>query len=507
MSPTVSPTAAARPFIFTLDLGTSSARTVLYDAQARAIEGCESQIKYEMTALPDGGVEIAADELVSLLLQAVDAGYARATELLPDLANSLAGVGCTTFWHALIGVDAAGQAVTPLLNWSDTRSAADAARLADDLGVAWIVERTGVRPHASYYPAKILWLRRTQPAVAARVARWVSIGEYFYERLFGQLVCGVGIATGTGLFNPHQRDWDDEMLAALQVAREQLAPLAEEKAGLRGLRGEFAARWPALAEVPWLPAVGDGAASNLGSGCATRDRIAINVGTSGAMRVCWPTEAATQPSGLWFYRPNRRYALIGGALSNGGDVYAWCNKTLKLNASEEEIEAQLAALEPDGHGLTVLPFFSGERSTGWHSEARASLLGLNLSTQPLDILRAALESVCYRFAAIYERLRAELGTQPQIIASGGAIVNSTVWTQMMADVIGVPVAASAVPEASSRGAALLALEAFGVIESFAAVATPLGQILEPQAAAHARYLEGRVRQAKMYELLIENQLH
>jgi gluconokinase len=221
------------------------------------------------------------------------------------------------------------------------------------------------------------------------------------------------------------------------------------------------------------------------------------------MRVCWPAERVNIPKGLWCYRANRRYALIGGALSNAGDVYAWCKRVLRLGDDDQAIESQLAAMKADDHGLTALPFFSGERSTGWHGEARATFTGINLSADPIEILRASLESVCYRFAAIYERLRAETLGDTRIIASGGGILNSPVWTRMMADVIGVPVVASAVPEASSRGAAMLAMEAFGHIGRLGDLETPLGEVLEPNARDHELYLRGRARQERLYDLLIE----
>lgn len=491
---------SAHPITLALDVGTSSVRAVLFDSQAHPIEGSEGRTHYQMTATHDGGVEIEADKLVGFICQTLDQCLAKAGPV------EIAAVGYSNFWHAMLGVDAEGRAVTPLYNWSDTRSADDAKALGERLGRAWIHQRTGVVPHASYYPAKITWLRRTNPQLAARVTRWVSIGEYFYHQVFGRFVCGVGMAAGTGLFDPNANDWSDEMLAAISVSREQLsplAPLAAENEGLAGMRAEFAARWPALRNARWLPAIGDGATSNIGSGCSAKDRIAINVGTSGAMRVCWPVERVTIPSGLWCYRANRRYALIGGALSNAGDVYAWCRERLKL--ADAEIETQLAAQIPDEHGLTVLPFFSGERSTGWHSDARATISGLSLSTQPIEILRASLEAVCYRFAAIYERLKTEVASDARIIASGGGILHSRVWTQMLSDVIGVPVATSEVAEASSRGAALLAMEAFGLIESLSAVPTPLGDTFMPETENHERYLKARARQERLYETLIVNQ--
>jgi gluconokinase len=487
-----------------LDVGTSSARAVLYDLRGRKVENVEGRRHYRMTVMQDGGVEIDADELIEIILETTDECLLEAATRLPFLGDAIRVVGYSNFWHAMLGVDRAGDAVTPLYNWSDTRSAPDARALGERFGADWAHERCGVVPHASYYPAKILWLRRTNPALASKVSRWVSIGEYLYSKIFGRMLCGVSMASGTGLFNPNRNDWDDEMLAAISLSRDQLSPLAEEHEGLNEMRREFAGRWPALRMAKWLPAVGDGAASNIGSGCFTRDLIAINVGTSGAMRVCWPAERVRIPKGLWCYRANRRYALIGGALSNAGDVYAWCKRVLRLEDDDDLIESRLAAMKADDHGLTTLPFFSGERSTGWHGEARATITGLNLSADPIEILRALLESVCYRFAAIYERLKAEAPGDTRIIASGGGILNSHVWTQMMADVIGVPVVASAVPEASSRGAAMLALEAFGQVNYLDDLETPLGKVFEPNARNHDLYLRGRARQERLYDLLIEN---
>ncbi|HEU0174431.1 MAG TPA: gluconokinase [Blastocatellia bacterium] len=501
---TIAPHEAEPPLALALDVGTSSARAALYDSRGRQIENVGGRTHYQMTVTQDGGVEIGADELIEIICATVDECLLEAaTHSRAGLLDAISVVGYSNFWHAMLGVDRDGDAVTPLYNWSDTRSAPDARALKLRLGVDWVHERCGVVPHASYYPAKILWLRRADPALASKVSRWVSIGEYLYSKIFGRMTCGVSMASGTGLFNPNRNDWDDEMLTAVGVGRDQLSPLAEEGEGLSEMRREFAERWPALQRAKWLPAVGDGAASNIGSGCFTRNLIAINVGTSGAMRVCWPAERVKIPKGLWCYRANRRYALIGGALSNGGDVYAWCKRVLRLGDDDQAIESQLAAMKADDHGLTALPFFSGERSTGWHGEARATFTGINLSADPIEILRASLESVCYRFAAIYERLRAETLGDTRIIASGGGILNSPVWTRMMADVIGVPVVASAVPEASSRGAAMLAMEAFGHIGRLGDLETPLGEVLEPNARDHELYLRGRARQERLYDLLIE----
>ena len=179
-------------------------------------------------------------------------------------------------------------------------------------------------------------------------------------------------------------------------------------------------------------------------------------------------------------------------------------QTLQL-PNQESIEAQLTSLAPAAHGLTVLPFFSGERSTGWHDSARASFLGLSLSTRPIDLLQASLEAVCYRFAAIHARFMALMGEGTQIIASGGAIIGSPVWTQMMADVIGVPVMASGVREASSRGAAMLAMEAFGGRNGFDGFETPTSAVVSPSPERHEIYCRARDRHEHFYRLIVESE--
>lgn len=481
------------PLILAIDVGTSSTRALLYDAGGNGIEGIEGRVTYQMRLTGDGGVEMDADELVAHTCRAID----EALEQAGQLAAEICGVGICTFWHSLLGTDKEGNALTPLSNWNDTRSREDVQALAGRIDIDASHSRTGVIPHSSYQPARLLWLKRTSPQTFASVACWMGFGEYFTFKLFGRRLASVSMASGTGLFNPNACQWDAETLALAGVEAAQLSPLAADGEAFVGLNEAYGRRWPALKELPWFPALGDGACSNIGSGCVTPERVALMVGTSGALRVCFPAASVRIPRGLWCYRANRRYFVMGGALSNGGDVHAWGLKTLKLDG--EDIEERLAKLQADAHGLTVLPFFSGERSTGWADGARGVIAGMTLNTSPIEILRASLEAVAYRFAAIYQRLLEELPAGSQIIASGGGILNSPTWTQMMADCLGTAVAASAVEEASSRGAALLALEALGHLEDLESLAAPCNEIYEPIPENQARYQTGFERHQRCYE--------
>ena len=234
---------------------------------------------------------------------------------------------------------------------------------------------------------------RDRPEVFARAATWCGFAEYLLWRLTGRLQASLSMASGTGLLDQGAGAWDATMLAACGIDRDRLPPI--DDAAVVGLAPDFVARWPGLARVPWLPGAGDGACSNLGLDCATPERIALNVGTSAALRVVTDAAGNRTPWGLWHYRVDGRRHLLGGATSEGGNVLAWARRLLALPADHADLEAALAAVPADGHGLTALPFLAGERSPGWRGDARAAVTGIGLSTSAPEILRALLEAVAY----------------------------------------------------------------------------------------------------------------
>src|SRR4030095_13359575 len=118
-----------------------------------------------------------------------------------------------------------------------------------------------------------------------------------------------------------------------------------------------AAFWPQLSEARLFPAIGDGAANNLGAGCSSSEKVALMIGTSGAMRACFAGTPPEQlPSELWGYRADRNRILVGGALSDGGGLYNWIRESLLSDENVETIEDELELLQTGAHGLTILPF-------------------------------------------------------------------------------------------------------------------------------------------------------
>ncbi|MBA2526981.1 MAG: gluconokinase [Pyrinomonadaceae bacterium] len=485
--------------VLAVDIGTSGVRASLFDERGREIDGASVRIQHTPCGIGDFAVTDAEAgfELVTQTIDALlDQSYQTGAQI------QLIAISC--FWHSLLGVDAQGLATTPVFGWADTRAAAAVKELRKRFNETAVHARTGCRFHPSYWPAKLLWLRSAHPQAVASTSHWLSFGEYVFQRLSGETAASVSMASGTGLFNQRLLEWDRELIEALGIPDESLPEISSAGQASRQLRPEYAARWPGLNEARISPPIGDGAANTIGSGCTTREQAALMIGTSGAMRVLYEGVPPVElPAALWCYRADRTRVVVGGALSDGGGLHRWIKELFLPNDDSETIEAALEILEPDAHGLTVLPFWAGERSTGWSAEARGGILGLTLRTQPIEILRATMEAIAYRFALIAKALE-HLMPVATIIASGTALRSCPVWTQIMADVLGRSVMLSEPREASVRGAALLALEAAGKIQSIAGLPVRVEQTFEPNMSRHVHYQEGLKRQQRIYELVIES---
>ena len=236
--------------------------------------------------------------------------------------------------------------------------------------------------------------------------------------------------------------------------------------------------------------IADGAADSIGAGCVTKNKAALMIGTSGAMRVIYEGEPPDEiPDGLWCYRVDEKRVIIGGALSDGGNLYAWLNRNLKVpkNAADEMRRRGAAA-----HGLTFSPFLHGERSTGYDEDATAAILGLTASHDAVDILQAGMEAVAYRIAEIFDRLKAVVPIR-EIVASGGALRDSPVWGQIIADVLGRDLTLNDTRESALRGAVLLALESTGKIESIESIPPERRGTLKYHPECHAVYKKTRKR--------------
>jgi gluconokinase len=499
--PIVSLAEAKAPLVLALDMGTSSLRALVFDRLARAVSDTEAQQRYDLRTTPDGGAEMDAAPLFDVLLACIDGALDRVGERAGDVA----AVAASCFWHSLLGVDGDGTPVTPVYYWADTRSARQVDDLRRVIDVPAMHARTGCPLHSSFWPAKLRWVRETNRQAFERVKRWCSFGEYVVQRLHGMDAAGVSIAmaSGTGMLDTRRLDWDSEMLEVTGVERDQLAPLIDRDTPVQSLKHEYAKRWPRLARIPWYPALGDGACANVGGGAIGPNRLALTLGTSGAMRMVTPAVDAALPDRLWMYRLDRERGVLGGALSNGGNVPAWLRRVLGVDVTDQTWR-EAGEQPPAAHGLTFLPFIAGERAPSWNAHAHGVVAGLTLATSAADLLRAGMEAVAYRFALVYEALVPFAAATHEIVAGGGAILNSPAWLQIVADVLNHEVLAPPPDEeASARGAAITALAAIGTLPALAAAPDPVADavVYRPNPAHRAAYRAALERHVRLESML------
>ena len=485
-------------FILALDIGTSSVRAALYDLQGNVLPKSFVKNERTLTATEDGGAEIDANEALAQIEKAID-------DVLQKSANikgEIIAVAASSFWHSLVGINKAEKPTTKIFGWADTRSRKYVSDLRKKFDESKIHNRTGARFHSSFWTAKLLWLRKDFPEIFEKTDKWLSFSDFVALKFFDEAATSVSMASATGIFDIRKNIWDEELIKFLKIKNENLPEIVAEDAQTFRLNKKYAERWKRLENAEWFTAIGDGAANNIGAGCVKKSKAALMIGTSGAMRVAYQGEIPEKiPDGLWCYRIDRTRVIFGGALSDGGGLYGWLKKNFRIENDDDKTEAEINKREPDAHGLTFLPFLAGERGTGYHEDAHGVILGLKTATDTIDIVQAALESVAYRFAEIYEQL-GEVCKIREIIASGGALRESPVWTQMISDVFAKNMSLPDTHEASSRGAVLLALETLGKIESIEKIETPKGREFKFDKKRNAIYRKARDRHEYFYNLII-----
>ncbi len=457
------------------------------------------KLERSLIVTADGGSEIDADAAFAQFVAAVDAIYKKVERSKGEIEFA----ATSAFWHSLVGIDAKGRPTTKGFSWADTRSRKYTEILRKRFDESEVHNRTGARFHSSYWAAKLLWLRHEFPDAFARTTRWLSLSDYFALRLFGVEQTSISMASGTGIFDIRECKWDTELLKFLKLRPQNLPTIVETDSKTFQLNKAFAKRWSRLKNTQWFPAMADGAADNIGSDCVTKGKAALMVGTSGAMRVAYNGEPPTKiPDGLWCYRIDRKRVIIGGALSDGGGLYRWLEDNLKL---PKDAEAEIPRRGAAAHGLTFLPFLAGERSTGYDESATGAVLGLRSHTDSIDILQAAMESVAYRFAEIFDQLNRVLKIK-EIVASGGALRDSPVWTQIIADVLGRDLTMSGAKESSSRGAVLLAIETTGKIDNIDDSSTASAKKTTYHPKCHVIYNLARKQHRAYYESILDGKL-
>jgi xylulokinase len=356
-------------------------------------------------------------------------------------------VGFSGQMHGLVTLDGAGAVLRPAILWNDQRTAAECAEIEERVGLERLIELTGNRALTGFTAPKLLWLRRHEPDVYARIRHILLPKDYVRYRLTGERAIDVADASGTLLFDVARRRWSEEVCAALEIPVEWLPP-AHESTEIAG--------------------AGDQAAAALGVGVAAPGPVSVVLGTSGVVFTALPSYAPDPQARahVFCHAVPGTWHAMGVMLSAAGSA-AWLRGA--LDAELGALDAEAARWSPGTEGLLFAPYLAGERTPYPDPDARGAFIGLSLRHDRGALWRAMLEGVAFGLRDSLELLRA-LGARPEVGRVSGGGARSELWLQIVASVLGLPLERMESEEGSAFGAALLAGVRAGVFpDALAAV--------------------------------------
>ncbi len=469
-----------------LDIGTSSVKGLLVDAVDGTVVA-RAEAAHPLSTPHPGWAEQDPEDWW--------AGGQAVLEALSG-AGTIAGIGLTGQMHGLVTLDAAGRVLRPAMLWNDGRTGAECAAIEERVGLEQLIALTGNRALTGFTAPKLRWLARHEPDVYARIDRIMLPKDYVRLRLCGEHATDVADASGTLLFDVAQRRWSDAVVEALEVDPAWL-PCALESPECSGVTATG---------IPVAAGAGDQAAGALGVGVDRPGPASVVLGTSGVVFAASDDYIADPQARVHAFC----HAVPGGWHSMGVMLSAagslrWLRDAVAPGHSDfGTLVAEAEQWEPGVEGLTFLPYLAGERTPHADPDARGAFTGLSLRHDRGALVRAVLEGVAFGLRDGLD-LVAETAAPPPIlgrVSGGGA--RSTLWLQILASVLELPLQRVAVDEGASFGAALLggvAAGAFTDVHQAVAACVKPGGIIEPVAAWIEPYREARERFVALYPAL------
>ncbi|MGI9255491.1 MAG: xylulokinase [Salinispira sp.] len=487
-----------------IDLGTQSSKILMYDYEKRRI-AARASAPHDLISDDTG----RSEQESSWWIDALQKAFAEIPEDLRATAQALAVSGQQ---HGFVPLDAAGNVIYRVKLWNDTSTVRECRELTEGFGGAGALLRgPGNLILPGYTAGKILWLKKNEPEVFFRLAHILLPHDYLNYLLTGELSMEYGDASGTGLLNIRERNWNRRLCDLIDERVYAMLPKLRSPEMGAGRVCRRAAQLFGIPEgIPVATGGGDNMMAAIGTGAARDGFLTMSLGTSGTL-CAFSSHPIIDNEGI----------IAAFCSSTGGWLPLLCTMNCTV-ASEKarrlfdvpvsELDARAGSSPPGSEGVVVLPFFSGERAPNL-PRARASIMGLNMVNMKREnIIRASMESAIFAMKQGLESLR-KLDMEVRRITLTGGGAQSRVWRQMVADITDLPVHVSFTHESAALGAALQALYFFlRTTESGSFLG---GSSLEKLAAEHlnqkndiiepgrnrAGYAEAYARYAEYLEIL------
>lgn len=458
-----------RDLVIGVDCSTTAAKAVVWNTAGHAV--AEGRASFELRSTQPGWGEQNAEDW----WEATRTAIRRAAQNTD--ARRIAAVCVTHQRETFACVTEDGAPLRPAMLWLDVRATAEVA----EFGTPDVHRTTGKPPNPTPSWYKLLWLRRHEPDTLVRADRVVDVAAYLVHKLTGHWRTSWASADPMGVLDMRTFDYDDDLLAAAGLRREQLPELAPPGAVLGEVSAALAADLGLPHSVPVVAGVGDGQSAGLGTGTVEPGSAYLNLGTgliSGTYSETYSTGVEYRVMAGGVPRTYVFETFIGGGTFN----ISWFvekfsgvdTRALGLNLSAEQIlETAAAQLPPGAEGLLALPYWTGALTPYWDSNARGTLVGLTGSHGKAHVYRAILEGLAFEQRLLTDGAEAVLDKPLERIVVLGGGSRSAVWCQIIADVLRRPLLVAREAEATCLGAGMLAAAAVGLHPSIRDAATAM----------------------------------
>ncbi|MDO8371446.1 MAG: glycerol kinase GlpK [Polaromonas sp.] len=461
-------------YLLALDQGTSSSRSIVFDAQGHIVALAQQELP-QIYPRP-GWVEHDPMEIWRTQLGTAREALAKAGLKAADIrALGITNQRETTVvWNRKTG-----QPIHHAIVWQDRRAEATCAQLRQDGKADLIQAKTGLLVDAYFSGTKLKWLLDNVPQARQQAARgelaFGTIDSWLMWQLTGGALHATDVtnASRTMLFNVHTNSWDDELLALLDIPEGLMPRVLPSSTHYGDVLPDLLG-----GAIPIGGVAGDQQSALFGQACFKEGMAKNTYGTGCFMLVHTGHKFQTSHNGLLTtsaaqVTPQTEYAFEGSVFV-GGAVVQWLRDGLHAIQGSGEVQA-LAQSVPDSGGVMMVPAFTGLGAPYWKPDARGTITGLSRGTTVAHIARAALESIAYQSAALLQAMSRDAvaaGAAPvaELRVDGGACINDLLM-QFQADLLGIPVVRPAVTETTALGAAYLAGLSSGVYASTAELST------------------------------------
>ena len=420
--------------------------------------------------------------------------YSQTVEGIRDLVrecdrSQVAGISFGGQMHGLVTLDEQDQVIRPAILWNDGRSAEETEYLNEKIGKEKLSAYTANIAFAGFTAPKILWMRKNEPELFARVKKIMLPKDYLAYRLSGSFCTDLSDASGMLLLDVKNRRWSSEMLEICGITEQMLPKLYESYEVVGTLKESVADDLGLPRQVKVIAGAGDNAAAAVGTGTVGEGRCNISLGTSGTIFISSHTFGVDSHNALHSFCHADGYYHLMGCMLSAASCNKWWNETILRT---DDFAAEQAGITKLGENPVIfLPYLMGERSPHNNPNARGMFIGMSMDTTREDMTQAVLEGVAFGLRDSLEVARSlGIDVRRTRICGGGA--KSPLWRRMIASIMNLKVEMIENEEGPALGGAILAAVGCGEypdVETAAARLVHVADTIEPEPELVEKYEE------------------